>query len=741
MRHHRVPRRILFTPNCATDCPKDVSLIAGSRTTYMYLLPRKRGERVLRDDWKKAGVPNRDMEQLWTGRTVFKIEVKQQAPKKDAPDDVWDVLSREDFPNYDGDIWPSHWDQTKKDEMQVAYQAIPEEFYTKTGRRPITPANVSSWLRASSKRGLRFQFWELCAGSGRLSLILLTASMVVGFPVDYRYGWDLAHPPHQELIRECQVALQPAHIFAAPTCRPWSVASSSKTPALRAAERACELPTLEFLYEAMLYQHNSNLGFTLEQPYGSAMLSDSPVARLRDIGGVRVWRLDQCMLGAQDERGAPVRKATALLSNRRFKMVIKRCDSHRGKPHGVLQGKVCGVNRTAMAAVCPKRLCQLLGQDIWTSLRRDAAASCKPWPQQLFWLHGIYYGCERCQLGRAAPPGCEHTLVPGQCRYGQPGMRRARPPVGPDAPPASPTTTTSPAEAPVPTGTPQRSDLEDVTGPFKFLARNGDYSKIALRCDSSLQLSSENCLYLKAALLQMLRTCIDIFNENTTVDYDHWLEDPVLLKVFQEIFEPHFSVLGVMCSLRPWRRKIPDPYLSSSCAPMRLLIQGNMRQWNVFALEDMRLLSHNQLHEPLGESDWNFHLFGVRPNNASADLVPAGCGDARDGDPDGPHGSSSRARPRSAASRPAAPLAPSEKENGGRNADDAQRPLPQLHPPQMEEAEAEGEAEEDFDAVRQEQEPETLKPLFDFKKVFKRLQSGLISSDPVTAKRLLLGLQ
>ena len=60
----------------------------------------------------------------------------------------------------------------------------------------------------------------------------------------------------------------------------------------------------------------------------------------------------------------------------------------------------------------------------------------------------------------------------------------------------------------------------------------------------------------------MLRTCIDIFNANTSVDYGHWLEDPVLLQVFQEIFASQFSVLGVMCALRPWRGKVPDPYLS-----------------------------------------------------------------------------------------------------------------------------------------------------------------------------------
>ena len=50
--------------------------------------------------------------------------------------------------------------------------------------------------------------------------------------------------------------------------------------------------------------------------------------------------------------------------------------------------------------------------------------------------------------------------------------------------------------------------------------------------------------------------------------------------------------------------------------------------------------------------------------------------------------------------------------------------------------------EEEFRARRPEgeEEPRTLRPLFDFKKVFKRLQGDIVHSDPTTAKRLLLRL-
>ena len=51
----------------------------------------------------------------------------------------------------------------------------------------------------------------------------------------------------------------------------------------------------------------------------------SPTARLFDHEGITKQRLDQCMLGAQDEAHQPVRKTTAFLSNRRWRNDLKRC--------------------------------------------------------------------------------------------------------------------------------------------------------------------------------------------------------------------------------------------------------------------------------------------------------------------------------------------------------------------------------------------------------------------------------
>ena len=721
VRVHQVPRRMLFTPDCTMDCPVEFELLTGQRKTHIQAVPRKSQMKYLNDDWRISGAPNKDLSYLWVGKTIFYLQKPEKDPAMIRPtasqfpvatDADGSTLDSEHFPVYSGDTFPAHWDDVRRARADHYYKAIPEEFYSKSGRRPVTPWNARKWLEKVHNTGqpLRLQLWEMCSGSGRLSLICL--------------GWDLGHPEHQSLLQECHRAFEADHIFVAPNCSPWSVAANSKDPSKRTEDRNQERPTLEYLQTLCLWQHNSGRAFTIEQPITSVMFKESPLARLLEHEGIHRQRFDQCMLGAQDECSRPVRKTTAFYSNRRWKQVLRRCGGHKGKPHGTLQGQWHGCNRTAMAAVYPRRLCHAIAQDLWSILRRDQRAACKPWPRHLWWLHELYYTCERCQLGRSAPAGCEHTLIPGECRYGQPSMRGATRP-----------------------NRPQRGDLEDPTAAFKMLARSGDYSGVDLQLDETVTITPEARLYLKAALTSQLKSCIGIFQEATHLDYDHWVDDPVLLKVFQDVFEPQLQVLGVMCSLRPWHLKVPDPYLSSACAPLRMMIRGGVRAWKVHAIEDMRLMSENQLRAKVDEADWVVTIFGFRSGDPDVDRVAAGAGGSL---------------PSSA--RPAAPLsaaAPSKRENGGRTTASSEpsqssrpaasssaapprllepRPLPQ----EAQEAPEEpgGDEQEEFEAVRPEGEEraKTIKPLFDFKKVYKRLQSGIIESDPHTAKRLLLGL-
>ncbi|CAE7404059.1 unnamed protein product, partial [Symbiodinium necroappetens] len=716
VRDHRVPRRALFVPGCTVDCPVPADRISEQRVTTLKAVARRAPPRFLEDDWRSSSTACKDMEYLWTGTTRFKL-VPDRAldSSSSAPTVATDEATKEGsldpsvFPCYGGDRYPSHWSDERCAKAERYYKSVPEEYYSRSGRRPITPDNIESWMSSASNRGLRFQAWEWFSRSGRLSLCLPLANIVVGPPIDYRYGWDVSYAPHQELLQKCQAEFQPVHLFASPSWNQWTEHSAVKDKHLRDVERRGDLPSLQYLGEVMNIQHLQNRGFTVEQPLGSAMFKESPLSRLRDLDGVRTARLDQCMFGAQDELLNPLRKATCLLTNRKWHRVLKRCGGHRGRAHGTATGRVHGCSRSDLATVFPKRLCQ--AQDFWVVFRSDSVDKLQAWPSFLFGTNQIFYSCERCQLGRAAPPGCEHTLVPGECRYGQPSMRasRARAAASTTEPtssvPSPSSAPSAPADAPSAQPALRQQDLEDITGPFKFLARSGDYSRVQLEIHTSLTLDIEARLYLKAALMQLIESCLDIFSENTSRDLKHWLSDPILLRVFQDVFSEILNVLGVMVCLRPWNKQVPDPQLSSTVAPMRLLINGHIRSWYIGPLEDMRVLSHRQLHDPVDEADWHVYLFGV-------------CHEDYDADRPLPPGTDPAVLPQAA--RPAAPLVPVEKKSVGKT----QTPFqPPLQPPSadlddaMEYQPSEAEAEEEFDPVRpDEDQDKILKPLFDFKK-------------------------
>eukprot|EP00435_Cladocopium_sp_Y103_P067718 s113_g30.t1 len=107
---------------------------------------------------------------------------------------------------YVEDHFPDNVDEAK---LKKRYKAIPEEYYTKSGFHPVTPQNFKSWFAKAKGRGLRWHAWELCSGSGRLSLVLLLAGLVVGFPVDYRYGWNINDPVHQKMLSQAQREFRP----------------------------------------------------------------------------------------------------------------------------------------------------------------------------------------------------------------------------------------------------------------------------------------------------------------------------------------------------------------------------------------------------------------------------------------------------------------------------------------------------------------------------------------------------
>ena len=503
----------------------------------------------------------------------------------------------EDFPRYTHDQVPEGMDQPK---MEKRYRAIPEEYYTKSGFRPITPSNFSKWFQRARGRGLKWHFWEICSGSGRLSLTLLLAGLVIGPPIDARYGWDLNDFGHQRLLNMARDEFQPGVIHHAPDCAPWSVSSNQKDPELRHLERLHDQPALSWIQSSCEHQDAHDRGYTVEQPWGSAMMkngNESPL-RLERIRGNRTrQRVDQCMHEARDERGWLIQKATGLFANMKYPKTALRCSGHRGQGHSQLQGQAPnGLSRTSMAAVYPKTMCQRMKVDILRFLETKQLLRIKSWPNDMAWFTAQhFYECVRCQLGRACPKSIEHSMIPGQCRHGK----------------------WATGSEPAPKGDPLKQ--------WKGTTNKETMEQILLHNNSNIELSVERSHWLKKMLMESVNNALGLFGEASKqkVEYDHWIDNAVMLALFKEVFDNHMMVKAVKISLRPFKKSPPDPHVVTSTAYLRLHITGHVKEWTIDNMEDLREMSHNQIHADYEVEHWLITVYGQDLGTVPAPSTPS----------------------------------------------------------------------------------------------------------------------
>ena len=124
----------------------------------------------------------------------------------------------EDFPKYVEDTLPDHIPEEQTKKFNKRYKAVREEYYSRTGHRPVTPKNFDKWFAKAKGKNLRWHFWELCSGSGRLTLVMVMAGLLCGFPVDIRYGWDINDYSHQTMLKKAYNEFAPILVHASPDC-------------------------------------------------------------------------------------------------------------------------------------------------------------------------------------------------------------------------------------------------------------------------------------------------------------------------------------------------------------------------------------------------------------------------------------------------------------------------------------------------------------------------------------------
>ena len=498
---------------------------------------------------------------------------------------------------YPGDQIPEHLPEEKKKKLQRHYVSVKEEFYTKSAKRVVNPDNYDSWKKNRPTRH-KVHLWEVCSGSARLSHLALLAGLCVAFPIDYRYGWDIGCHKHQKLILEAQELLDPDVLMVSPSCAPWSIAANRLPAAARARLQQEETTTLQFIKVMMMKQAERGKAFVMEQPWSSAMWTASPLAGLEyEIDGCRPrQRTDQCSFGAVDEKNMPIMKATGLQANMSVRNATRRCQGHRNG-HGHLQSSFQGKDKTTMAAVYPHQLCKGIIRDIKKFVARTNE-------------HGymIYYKCEKCRLGRGAPPGVEHTMVPKECRYGQPAFREPTSSSSASLLPG-PHTTSLPARAAVNTPLPQL--LEE----FREAAmKRKQLDEVKVNMPDNISLTAIESVMLKHLLLSLVEDSVNIISEEKG-KHNHWSQDPVHLGVLRKIFSKVMNVKGVCTSLHAETCPLPMPFLRTESAPLRMIIKGDVKLWTVKPAEDIRTYTNAQLNAKIFSEDWVIAVFGSAPQD------------------------------------------------------------------------------------------------------------------------------
>ena len=298
-----------------------------------------------------------------------------------------------------------------------------------------------------------------------------------------------------------------------------------------------------------------------------------------------------------------------------------------------------------------------------------------------------FYKCERCAMGRAATSSMEHSFLPEECRYG-------KWPEGQD-----------PREKK--RLEKEQQEKDDIFETFRRESlKNPKVMQGRLSAHPSFSFNSEQTAVLKMALIKLLSESVDEFEAYDKRKHDHnyvhWLQDPTALSWLKNILKEYMIVEGAMACLQPWSTPTPNPQMTVEEAPLRLLLRGTVESWKMDQIEDLRELSLSQWNSPVNlEEDWMVAIFGKdaeeQPTTSST--------------------SSRSKQPRD-----------DDVESQGYDPSIGDE-LEVLQPPAMEVEEADQPA----------QNPGSLKPIFDFRRVFTRLPK-LAGKDDVTAKRLILGL-
>ena len=455
---------------------------------------------------------------------------------------------------YRGDSYPDGVSEAQRCKLNRYYSTAKEEFYSKSGKKPVTPENFQRWKTTKGAK-VPVQLWELFSGSARLSYVALLAGLSVAFPVDLRYGWNLGTPAHQEMILEAQELFDPKVIVMSPSFGGWNSHSANLSAEDKEHYVAEETSAAGFVKLLAERQAQRGHAFVVEQPWTSPSWKHTCLATLtNDIPGCRSrQRTDQCCFGAVDEHNVPILKATGFQSNISLRNSTRRCQGHR-IGHGSHTPSSSKLASPSVSGVYSYQMCKALVKDIRKYLK---AIDSK--------IEGIYHAGQGGRSGSSRDPVVRAAVT-----------------------------------------TPLPQLLEE----FKEAALHREnLDDVKVQWPEGVTLSAVDSLMFKHLLLCLVEDSVNVISE-TKGKHDHWSQDPVHLGVLRKVFGRVLDVKGVCTSLHAEHYPLPMPFLRTESAPFRVIIRGEVKRWTVKRAEDLRTFTQAQLTEKVFCEDWVIAVFG-----------------------------------------------------------------------------------------------------------------------------------
>ena len=164
-------------------------------------------------------------------------------------------------------------DSQQLPDIRNKYEVIPDEFYTHYQKLPaITPKNVDEFLdncvafQKATGCKLEWDFWEICSLSARVTLTAAKEGLAVGFPVDYRHGWNIMIPSHRDKIEQVRQFFMPRTMYFGLDCRIWCIGSEQRVKDELHKPRDAQGDMLQWGADTCELQSAVGYHYLIEQP-------------------------------------------------------------------------------------------------------------------------------------------------------------------------------------------------------------------------------------------------------------------------------------------------------------------------------------------------------------------------------------------------------------------------------------------------------------------------------------------